>query len=48
MEGYFKDTNAWVNKLVWNKNTNRFHLSLEHGSESTDSMKTGRDILCNS
>jgi len=50
-EAYFRDTYAWINKLVWSKDKNRIHWSLElvlarkYGSESTDSMKAGYDIL---
>ena len=50
-EAYFRDTYAWINKLVWSKDKNGIRWSLElvlaceNGSESTDSMKAGHDIL---
>lgn len=52
-EAYFRDTYsyAWLNKLVWSKDKKRIHWSLElvlacdYGSESTDSVKAGYDLL---
>jgi hypothetical protein len=47
MKVYFRDTCAWINKLVWNKDKNRIQWNLEYGSEYRDSMKAGHDILSN-